>query len=89
MSAGCDQCGQLRAELRNQQRINNDLQVLIAELKSRVRFLENRVGELIGSVLSISIFIEKQLDKPTMPRSRLLPSVQARLQDVYDQARGK
>lgn len=89
MSAGCDQCGQLRAELRTLQRVNNDLQVLIAQLKSQIRFLENRLGELIGSVGSIATFIAKQLDKPTMPRAKLLPNVQARLQDVYDQARGK
>lgn len=75
MSQDCPLCPVLREE--------------IARLHERVRYLHAVLATTIGATKGVITFITREQERPSMPRARLLPAVQARLTGIVEEAEGR
>jgi hypothetical protein len=79
MSDKCGTCPVLRAE-------NSRLQAEIRRLQTEANWLRRQLNGLFGGIVATIEFVarERQAQKPTIPRSQLLPHVMKRLAAYID-----
>lgn len=79
MPSSCSTCDSLRNQVNALQSQNNSLQL-------QVNQLTRRVSVLWGGVSSTASWIVSELEKPTMPRPKVLPYLVERLRMILMEA---
>ena len=54
----------------------------IAAMQQQINQLQNTVGMLRAGLVGTALWIDQELEKPTMQRQKVLPYVSMRLKDV-------
>ncbi|GGK09554.1 hypothetical protein GCM10010123_44290 [Pilimelia anulata] len=78
----CGVCPALRAHI-------HVLTVANVQLNAALAHLQQLFAAVVGGVRATVVFVEKEIEQPTMPRRELIPAVVLRLTHVVDIAEGR